>query len=649
MAAHRRIAAVLAACTLGLGLVGGTVSAARPALPVGEPCPEAGQTLDYRGTWLICRKKGARLVWARQVTSQPQAATRKGPDRLADDDERFARRLPRTTIDRPDDGGESGPKIKVIYAVPSFARDRRRDVTGEIARGLFQTEEWRALQNGGFGLRYDTFNGALDIGFMAFESTKEEWYARFQDVRPFPGFQNGLSHFQVDLQRAGWWTGPLVADGNDTAAIEAAKTGDLFFVVFEAPAGTYGRTGAGAGGCRSMIDAVNDRIPIIGWASIDDAGGQCDRVDAGGRFNAAASPVAQNYWIAQKYGMIDHVHQWMRNLPGCGPAMTPRSGEPVKIPGVLDESRAWEIRGGFNRDLSEVNDPNSGKVVERRPIAVPPVLDPRHDLYFHITSDKLASAGQCNGDISRHPLWDMLPLDRASGRTLLRSSYDRPDDAVGPQVHAVYAVRNGAADRMLDTSGDIERALRHADSWLRAETGKGLRFDTYRGRADVTYLPLPRGFEQSTGRDCSTIPCPDDRSMLALLASIGRVDPEKTYVFFYSGGLTDYVLCGGAGVGTSVLLNLEVDGRSCAGADWTEPRPTALQWSLLMVHELLHLLGAVCETAPDWDGSVHSRRTDDIMNGRAKGAVRIDPERRNYWGNVPPGCTDASRSPLFTG
>ena len=566
-----------------------------------------------------------------------------------DDLARFTRRLPRTTVDRPDDGGESGPKVKVIYAVPSFARDRRRDVTGEIARGLFQTEEWRALQNGGYGLRYDTFNGALDIGFMTFESTKEEWYARFQDVRPYPGFRNGLSHFQDELRSAGWWTGPRIVDSNDAAALEAAKTGDFFFVVFEAPAGAYGRTGAGEGGCRSMTDATNDGVPIVGWASIDGSGRSCGKVDGGGRFNAAAGPVAQNYWIAGKYGMIDHFHQWMRNLPGCGPATTPKSGQPVRIPGVLDESKAWEIRGGFNRDLSEINDPNSGRVAERIPIGLAPVLDPRHDLYFHITSDVLAAAGRCNGDISRHPLWDYRPLDRASGRTLLRSSYDRPDDIAGPQVHAVYAVRNGATDRMYDTSGDIERALRHADQWLRAETGKGLRIDTFQGRADVTYLPLPRGFENRPGRDCSAVPCPDDRDMLALLAANGRVDPDKTYVFFYSGGLTGYVLCGGAGVGKSVLLNLEVDGRSCAGADWTEPRPTALQWSLLMVHEILHSLGAVCEAAPDWDGSVHARRTDDIMNGRAKGAVRIDPERRNYWGNVPPGCTDASQSPLFSG
>lgn len=34
---------------------------------------------------------------------------------------------------------------------------------------------------------------------------------------------------------------------------------------------------------------------------------------------------------------------------------------------------------------------------------------------------------------------------------------------------------------------------------------------------------------------------------------------------------------------------------------------------------------------------------------RSKGAVRIDPERRNHWGNVPAGCTDAPQSPLLSG
>jgi hypothetical protein len=35
------------------------------------------------------------------------------------------------------------------------------------------------------------------------------------------------------------------------------------------------------------------------------------------------------------------------------------------------------------------------------------------------------------------------------------------------------------------------------------------------------------------------------------------------------------------------------------------------------------------------------------MGARANGKVKLDPNRRNYWGNVPAGCTDASQSALF--
>ena len=535
--------------------------------------------------------------------------------------------------------------------MPSFAKDQRRDVSGEIARGLFEVEEWRASQNGGFGLRYDTYNGALDIGYMTFESTKQQWYDRFYDIRPYPGFSNGLSNFQEELHKAGWWTGPLVSGRDDTKGLGDVRRGDLYFIVFEAPAGAYGKTGAGEGECRSMIDAVNDGMPIIGWASIDGRGdaSNCPALDVGGRFDFAANGADQNRWVRKKFGMIEHVQQYMRNLPGCGLAATPKDGERFRIPGVLDESKAWEIRGGFLRDLAEINDPMSSHYGDGRiTIDKPPMLDPRHDLYFHITSDKLAGGGACNSDTSKHPLWDDKPLDRDSGRTLLRSSYDRPDDISGPQFHAVYVVRNGAKDFMYDTSGDIERALRYADGWLREETGKGMRLDTFQGKVDVTYLPLPPRYEFNTGKDCSKFPCPSDQDFYAHLRSYGRIDPDKTYLFFYSGGLTDYVLCGGAGIGKSVLLNLEVDGKPCSGTDWTPTNTTSLSWSLLALHETFHSLGAVCSAAPESDGQYHSSRTDDLMYARAKGMVKLDPTRRNYWGSVPAGCTDMSQSPLFS-
>jgi hypothetical protein len=261
----------------------------------------------------------------------------------------------------------------------------------------------------------------------------------------------------------------------------------------------------------------------------------------------------------------------------------------------------------------------------------------------------LASEGACNSDTSKHPLWDKLPLDRDSGRTLQRSSYDRPDELAGAQFHAVYVLRYGATDYAYDTGGEIERALRQADRWLRTESGKGMRLDTYQGKLDVTFLPLPPRFEATTGKDCSRVPCPNDQDFYAHLNALGRINPNKTYLFFYSGGLTGRILCGGAGVGKSVLLNLEVDGKFCSGAKWDESTSTALSWGLLALHETFHSLGAVCPAAPDSDGSYHSKVEEDIMFARSKGNVKLDPNRRNYWGNVPAGCTDASQSPLFGG
>lgn len=48
----------------------------------------------------------------------------------------------------------------------------------------------------------------------------------------------------------------------------------------------------------------------------------------------------------------------------------------------------------------------------------------------------------------------------------------------------------------------------------------------------------------------------------SFLAANGRFDPDKIYVFFYSVGLTGFVLCEGTVVGKSVLLKLEARGRS---------------------------------------------------------------------------------------
>ena len=629
--------------------------AAAPSLK--GKCARVGQSRTVKGVRYVCGASkrwqvatGARSGTGSQTTTTTTTVAPRN-DPLADDFSTFVRALPRATSNRPDDRTEQA-QIKVIYAVPSFSTDRRRDTSGEISEAMFAANEWWAKQNGGFGLRFDTFQGALDVGYLEFNTTKQKWYDDyFGYIGERPNLTNGLSKFQSVLADAGFWTQPRINGSNDASAMDTATRGRLFVVVVEAPAGTYARTGVNSGGCRAAIDAINDVVPIVTLAITQDDLSSCFRLNQFGRPPLTGSVAAQASWMraVPNFGMVDNVAQWMRNLPGCGYGRTPRDGERFRVPGVVDESRAWEIRGGFMRDLAEVQDPLAAFFNNGAALPAAPKFDVRNDLYFHITSDKLASQGDCNSDISKHPLWDSLPLDRDSGRKLLRSSYDRPDDISGAQFHAVYVLRHGATDYAYDTSGDIERAMRHADRWLRAESGKAMRLDTYQGNLDVTFLPLPPRFESTTGKDCSRVPCPNDQDFYAHLQSIGRVNPNKTYLFFYSGGLTGMILCGGAGVGKSVLLNLEVDGQFCSGAKWDEPTSTALSWGLLALHETFHSLGAVCPAAPDSDGAYHSKIEEDIMFARSKGNVKLDPNRRNYWGNVPAGCTDASQSPLFGG
>jgi hypothetical protein len=634
---------------------------AAPTGAAAGACARLGAVRTIGGFAHVCILVGKKRIWMPRssprtttttvgsggtTTTTTTVPSRRDP--LKNEYDTFTKPLPRIIGDRPDDRGESA-QVKFIYVVPKFATDRRRDISGELARYAFETNEWIASQNGGYGLRFDTYQGALDVGYLTLDVTKDQWYDIFV---PSDGWRNGLARLQQNIKDAGY---PITVIGNlsanDAVAKNQVRSEKLYMLFFEAARGTYSRTGAGFGLCWPTIDAMNEGVGMGGAALANDDGSSCGSLDWG-RMGTPSAERSFTQWVARHNPLIDHTMQWMRYLPNCGFPATPKDGERVKIPGVQDESKAWEIRGGFMRDLAEANDPLADGFHGSRWIARTPKIDDRNDLYFHITSDKLASAGACNSDTSRHPLWDNLPLDRDSGRTLLRSSYDRPDEISGPQVKAVYVLRYGATDRMYDTSGDIERAMRQANAFIQAESGKSIRLDTFQGKVDVMFMPLPPGFEDTSADDCNRAPCPNEADFLRHLTAIGRANSDKTYMFFYSGETKGVFVCGGARQGKAVLLNLsETQGYASTGKhcslDWAGAATDDFSWGLLAVHELMHTFGAVCSSAPDSDGTSHSRATGDIMGARANGKVKLDPNRRNYWGNVPAGCTDVSQSALF--
>jgi hypothetical protein len=77
----------------------------------------------------------------------------------------------RTTAERAD--VDAGPKVKLIYAVPSDATDRQFDTNGAMHRSVSSWQRWLAAQTGGRALRLDvTETGALDVAFLRLPRTE---------------------------------------------------------------------------------------------------------------------------------------------------------------------------------------------------------------------------------------------------------------------------------------------------------------------------------------------------------------------------------------------------------------------------------------------------------------------------------------------
>lgn len=221
-----------------------------------------------------------------------------------------------------------------------------------------------------------------------------------------------------------------------------------------------------------------------------------------------------------------------------------------------------------------------------------------------------------------------------------RHDRDQPDDLSGPQVHVVYALPKEAEDGHLDRYGDIDRSVDAIQRWLESEVGQRLRLDTAGGRLDVTFLRLSFTAQEGEERGDSLLQDLEGEVRDRLGAS-----PDKAYAVYYAGGSGD--LCGSARVESQLAVAfLHPEGCSprAVGAD----RETASTYEAVMVHELLHVFGAVPECAADrLETSAHvGTRVEDLMYAGPEwsghDAVVIDAGRDNYFGHGRPDCPDTA-------
>ncbi|MDB5769985.1 MAG: hypothetical protein JWM42_359 [Burkholderia sp.] len=83
--------------------------------------------------------------------------------------------LNRAAVDQPDD--IQGSQVHVIYAIPGGGVDRAMDLGDGLANSSASYNSWLAGQTGGRRLRFDTYQGNLDVTFARLPKTDADYDA----------------------------------------------------------------------------------------------------------------------------------------------------------------------------------------------------------------------------------------------------------------------------------------------------------------------------------------------------------------------------------------------------------------------------------------------------------------------------------------
>jgi len=202
-----------------------------------------------------------------------------------------------------------------------------------------------------------------------------------------------------------------------------------------------------------------------------------------------------------------------------------------------------------------------------------------------------------------------LALDRAFS--------DRPDEALGPQIHAVYAVPSDATDNALDTNGVITGWLSEFNDWFASQSGGvRLRIDTFQGQPDITFVRLPQ-----TEAALSAMGVNENDAIRTDFqsASVDLQAPDKIYAVVVESGNSVACGVGGGGQISAVYLHM------CGG----------VEWQFVVGHEIFHGLGAVNPCAPHYSGDGHvNNDSNDLMDpyARTSGSPDLDLGHDDYWG-----------------
>jgi hypothetical protein len=233
------------------------------------------------------------------------------------------------------------------------------------------------------------------------------------------------------------------------------------------------------------------------------------------------------------------------------------------------------------------------------------------------------------------------------------SLVDQADDVDGYQIHFVYALPGDGEDDFLDVDGSIALSARALNSWLEVKTGSRLRYDTYQGDLDISFMQLEYSAEQISDLGTQIL-----LLMEYEIKTRGFDTPNKLYVIYYDGFfVTNEGYCGlaafppdGAGVTATLLLrgysprnDLVCPRQFTQSADYTG------YFEMTILHELLHLMGMVPECAPNYHDGHVSDSSQDLLYHQYDGSYSplytyLDYHNDDYFGHGNPDCPDFGRS-----
>jgi len=177
-----------------------------------------------------------------------------------------------------------------------------------------------------------------------------------------------------------------------------------------------------------------------------------------------------------------------------------------------------------------------------------------------------------------------------------RVTADRPDEAVGSQMHLIYFVPAGGQDNALDTDGTLENAIASMNLWMDGQTnGRHLRLDTYldrnEPRADISFVGGNlTAAEYAADADGAFTAITDELEERGWTAS----PAAKRYLVYYEGPAEDPNICGTAFVSLdpndfaqwSVVFLGASPG--CGARDFGTPTAGAGMSEAIALQELLH-------------------------------------------------------------